>query len=234
MLIAPTRKNVVIGERDAPGLYQPDYLSDLPVVACDRVFSFTVVELIKALNLAVHLVNQESNLTEQENEIYDKLEKLNQGESTTRRRTPEAIASERETLLAQLKTIATTRQALLTTDAEIIPLDDFETKAYEEIFFHIANLADNTGSSDEHRVLNYLVMRDTGFYTLITDQYKNSVSLIDIGVHPSKVGAYRSVYDVVLTFRNRIDDQEERLFARVDATGEWPFLVTKFQRYFGN
>jgi len=93
-------------------------------------------------------------------------------------------------------------------------------------------MADNAGATDEHRALNYLAVRYQAIYASVADAFARNASLTGVDVQPSALSATRNVVDVIFTFTNRNTDVDEKYFARVDVTDEFPFLVTKLSPYY--
>jgi hypothetical protein len=104
--------------------------------------------------------------------------------------------------------------------------------AAEELFDRIMLGADNAGSADEHRALNYLAVRYPAIYATAADAFGRNSSLTALDVQPSPLSSTRSVVDVIFSFTNRNTDVVEKFFTRVDVTEEFPFLVTKMSPYF--
>lgn len=104
--------------------------------------------------------------------------------------------------------------------------------AAEELFDRIMLVADNAGSTDEHRALNYLAVRYPTIYATAADAFGRNASLTAVDVQPSPLSSTRNVLDVIFSFTNRETDVIEKFFTRVDVTEEFPFLVTKLSPYF--
>lgn len=104
--------------------------------------------------------------------------------------------------------------------------------AAEELFDRIMQMTDNAGATDEHRVLNYLVMRYQTIYAKSAEKYGDDCSLTGVEVIPSSLSGTRRIYKVVFSYTNRNTDYTEKFFVRVDATEEFPFLVTKMSPYY--
>jgi len=102
----------------------------------------------------------------------------------------------------------------------------------EELFDRIMLTADNAGSTDDHRALNYLAVRYPAIYATAADAFGRNASLTAVDVQPSPLSGTRNVVDVVFSFTNRATDVTEKFFTRVDVTEEFPFLVTKMSPYF--
>jgi hypothetical protein len=106
------------------------------------------------------------------------------------------------------------------------------TAAAEEVFDLILQMTDNAGATDEHRALNYLVMRYPAIYATAANQFARNASLTSVDVRPSALGGTRRIVEVVFSFINRNTDVTEKFFTRVDVTEEFPFLVTKMSPYY--
>ena len=104
--------------------------------------------------------------------------------------------------------------------------------AAEELFDRIMLGADNAGSTDDHRALNYLAVRYPAIYATAADAFGRDSSLTAVDVQTSPLSSTRKVVDVIFSFTNRNTDVVEKYFTRVDVTEEFPFLVTKMSPYF--
>ena len=104
--------------------------------------------------------------------------------------------------------------------------------AAAELLDRIMLLADNAGSTDDHRALNYLAVRYPAIYATAADAFGRNASLTAVEVQPSPLSSTRNVVDVIFSFTNRTTDVIEKFFTRVDVTEEFPFLVTKMSPYF--
>jgi hypothetical protein len=109
---------------------------------------------------------------------------------------------------------------------------DSDKAAAEELFDRFMLLADNAGSSDEHRALNYLAVRYPAVYETVADAFERDSSLTSVDVQPSPLSSTRNVVDVIFSFTNRKTDVVDKFFARCDVTEEFPFLVTRMSPYF--
>lgn len=96
----------------------------------------------------------------------------------------------------------------------------------------IAQITDNAGATDEHRALNYLVVRYPRIYEKAAEEYGRDFALTGVEVRPSPLSNTRRIVDVIFAFTNRNTDFTEKFFVRVDVTEEFPFLVTKLSPYF--
>ena len=104
--------------------------------------------------------------------------------------------------------------------------------AAEELFDRIMFAADNAGSTDDHRALNYLAVRYPAIYATAAEAFGRNSSLTAVDVQASRLSGTRRIVDVVLSFTNRVTDVVEKFFTRVDVTEEFPFLVTKISPYY--
>ena len=104
--------------------------------------------------------------------------------------------------------------------------------ASSELFDKIKQLADNAGATDEHRALNYLVVRYPAIYAAAAEAYGRSSSLTAVEARLSRLSGTRKIVDVVFSFTRRGTDVTEKSFVRVDVTETFPFLVTGISPYF--
>jgi hypothetical protein len=100
------------------------------------------------------------------------------------------------------------------------------------LFDQLLQLADNVGATDEHRALNYLMVRYPRIYSVTTELYDRNFAFTGVEVLRSGLSDVRSVHDVVLSFSHRETDVVERHYVRVDTTGMFPFLVTKLGPFY--
>jgi hypothetical protein len=107
----------------------------------------------------------------------------------------------------------------------------FEATA-QDVFDRVIQLTDNAGATDEHRALNYAVMRYPAIYATVADAHGRNASLTGVDVRPSRLSGTRKIVDVILSFTNRNNEFTEKFFTRVDVTEEFPFLVTRMSPYY--
>jgi hypothetical protein len=105
--------------------------------------------------------------------------------------------------------------------------------AAEELFDRIMQIADNAGSTDEHRALNYLALRYQAIYAKAAEYFAQNSSLTGVDVQGSPLSGLRKVLDVIFSYTNRNTDVVDQCFVRVDVTDGFPFLVTKLSPYYG-
>jgi hypothetical protein len=104
--------------------------------------------------------------------------------------------------------------------------------AAEELFDRILQMTDNAGAGDEHRALNYLAVRYQAIYAKAAEYFAQNYSLSAVNVQGSPLSGSRKVLDVIFSYTNRSTDVVDKCFVRVDATEEFPFLVTKLSPYY--
>jgi hypothetical protein len=114
---------------------------------------------------------------------------------------------------------------------EKIPQRQF-TDTARVLFDRIIRMSDNAGATDEHRALNYLVVRYDRIYALTAEMYGRDFSLSAIEVEQSPLSRVRKIVDVIFSFTNRNTDVIEKYSCRVDVTGEFPFLISKLSPYY--
>ncbi len=102
----------------------------------------------------------------------------------------------------------------------------------KEIFYRIIQLADNFGTMDVHRAVNYLAVRYSAIYAKSAEMFLDGNSLSAVEVVPSRLSLSRKIVDVIFTYVDRKSDVISKFFVRVDVTEEFPFLVTKLSPYF--
>jgi hypothetical protein len=113
---------------------------------------------------------------------------------------------------------------------ENVEPDRFRASA-AEVFDRITQIADNAGSTDAHRALNYLAVRYPGIYAAVLDAHTRNMALGGVQVRPSTLSGVRKILDVVFSFTNRATDVAEKQFLRVDVTEKFPFLFSKLSPY---
>lgn len=114
---------------------------------------------------------------------------------------------------------------------EKVPAKEFAPTA-EELFMRIMGMADNAGATDEHRALNYLVVRYPAIFAKTAEQFALNTSLTAVEVRVSPLSGTRKIVEVIFSYTNRQTDVTEKVFVRVDVTEEFPFLVTKLSPYY--
>ena len=111
-----------------------------------------------------------------------------------------------------------------------MPAEQFG-RAAAELFDRIMQIADNKGTADEHRALNYLAVRYPAIYVTAAEEFAHNASLSSVYTTASRLSGVRKVVDVIFSYVNRSTDVTEKFFVRVDVTEEFPYLVTKLSPY---
>jgi hypothetical protein len=101
-----------------------------------------------------------------------------------------------------------------------------------DVFDRFMQQADNAGSTDANRALNYLAVRDPSVYTQAALALAKNSSLTAVNVQPSPLTGGRRIVEVIFSFTDRQSDVVQKYFARVDVTEEFPFMTTKLSPYF--
>jgi hypothetical protein len=103
-------------------------------------------------------------------------------------------------------------------------------QAAGELFDRLIDMADNAGATDEHRALNYSLVRYHELYAQTARAHRDDKSLSAVEVRPSTLTP--DVLDVIVTYTQRRTDVDEKWRFSVDVAGEFPFLVRKLSPYF--
>ena len=106
------------------------------------------------------------------------------------------------------------------------------SKTADAVVEHVRQLADNVGSTDEHRAINYLTVRYDQIYNRTQLMQDRNFSLQGVEVQISRLSGTRKIVDVIFTYEERSSAATERWFTRVDVTEEFPFLVSPLQQFF--
>jgi hypothetical protein len=93
-----------------------------------------------------------------------------------------------------------------------------------EMFHDIVSMPENTGVSDGHRALNYLLVQHPGIFVAAAERQGHVLDRIETRI--LQASAARRHVAVILTFLERATGVPERLYCSVDVTEEWPFLVS--------
>ena len=104
--------------------------------------------------------------------------------------------------------------------------------AAEELLDRIQQMADNAGSADRDRALNYLAVRYPAIYATTADAHARNHSLVGVEAISSRLSGTRKIMDIIFTYVHRTTDVNEKYFVRVDVTDEFPFLASKLQSYY--
>jgi hypothetical protein len=110
--------------------------------------------------------------------------------------------------------------------------EDQIKKTSNALLDHILQIADNAGSTDEHRAINYLAVRYDEIYHRTQLMQDENYSFTGIDVRPSRLSGTRKIVDVIFSYQNRSNLATQQWFVRVDVTEEFPFLVSPMKEYF--
>jgi PatG C-terminal len=103
-------------------------------------------------------------------------------------------------------------------------------QAAGELFDRLIDMADNAGATDEHRALNYSLVRYHEVYAQTARAHRDDKSVSAVEVRPSTLTL--DVLDVIMTYTQRRTGVDEKWRFSVDVSGEFPFLVRKLSPYF--
>jgi hypothetical protein len=106
------------------------------------------------------------------------------------------------------------------------------TQAAQRAFQVVAQLADNTGQSDEQRAINYLAFKSTALYTKEIEMEMAGFQLNSVTAQSDPVSQSRSIQDVIVLYANTSTTEIRRYFTRVDVTGQFPFLLGQLSIYY--
>ena len=110
--------------------------------------------------------------------------------------------------------------------------DDRFASSSEHVLNSILQVTDNAGATDEHRALNYLVMRYPQVYEWTARHFAADFALSKIDVQRSPLSADRKLMDCIFSYTSRAVGFTEKAAASVDVTDEFPFLVTPMSNYY--
>jgi hypothetical protein len=97
-------------------------------------------------------------------------------------------------------------------------------RAALEVFDSVVASAQNTGAMDQHRALNYALVRYPGLFLAAAERAGRQV-LDRVETRMASGASGRRQVAVVLTFVDSATGVPERLFCRIDVTDEWPFVA---------
>jgi cyclic patellamide precursor peptide PatG len=109
---------------------------------------------------------------------------------------------------------------------------NYDTAAAEELLNFLMLLADNAGSTDEHRAVNYLAVRYPAVYETVATALDRNAGLTAVDVQPSPLSGTRNIVDVIFSFTNRNTLMVEKFYTCVDVTEKFPFLCKSMSPYF--
>ena len=126
------------------------------------------------------------------------------------------------------------RESLIKSIPKKINIDEQKyNENADQLFNRILQIADNVGSADEHRAVNYLSVRYDPIYTNTVRMSQEDYSLVDIDVIESRLSNGRDIVDVIFIYRHRGENAFiDKYFVRVDVTEEFPFIISDLAPYF--
>jgi hypothetical protein len=105
-------------------------------------------------------------------------------------------------------------------------------KAAGDLLTTVMNVSGNMGTSDEHRALNYLMVRYPAIYRKTFERFMEDYSLASIDVRPSNLsGSNRRIMDVVFTYASRTTDEEDKYFVSVEVS-QFPYRTAPLSRFY--
>jgi hypothetical protein len=93
-------------------------------------------------------------------------------------------------------------------------------------------IADNAGTADEHRCLNYLLDRYPRYYEKTVEMNDKGYSLTKVELRPSRLSGAREILDCIFSYTNRKTSVTEKWFCRADMTEMFPFIVSEMSQYY--
>ncbi|HXP62327.1 MAG TPA: hypothetical protein VN829_17655 [Dongiaceae bacterium] len=106
------------------------------------------------------------------------------------------------------------------------------TATAAEVLDRILTVTDNAGATDDHRALNYLVMRDPAIYACVAECHGRNLEWSSVHTRPWRLSSARKIVEALFTFTQRENEFVEKYCVRVDVNDEYPFLVSKIARYY--
>ena len=104
--------------------------------------------------------------------------------------------------------------------------------AAAEVLDRILTVTDNAGAMDEHRALNYLVVRDPAIYACVAECHGRNLEWTSVHTRPWRFSTGRKIVEAFFTFTQRQNEFVEKYCVRVDVNDEYPFLASKIARYY--
>jgi hypothetical protein len=106
---------------------------------------------------------------------------------------------------------------------------DEEFADAEELFYRLRRMADNAGATDEHRALNYNLLRNLPqTVNVVIEASKRNCSLTAVDVRHWPVSVMEKIMEIRFSFTNRQTDVTEQVSALVNVTKTYPFLERQF------
>ncbi len=105
----------------------------------------------------------------------------------------------------------------------------------QKLFDKMIQTAANPGDSHEHRAINYVTFRYPKIYTLTWSLLnpKDGAPKVFSSLTPKKslMGGDRDLIDLIFTFRDQTMGASANYYLTVDASGQFPFLVSELKPY---
>jgi hypothetical protein len=124
------------------------------------------------------------------------------------------------------------------------PVPGVSRDVISSMFTEMLKVADNAGETDEHRAINYLILRYPQVYKMASDMLQldsgrvepgaasMAHTLMGVEARPANVQGVRRIIDVIFRYRNRTTGEIIYSSCSVDVTGQFPFLVRPMSRYY--
>jgi PatG C-terminal len=190
--------------------------TQLPIVVCNQVFSFTQQAF---LNSIVQAVQRDDSLSGQIQQYLAK----NPPTPGNGGQPPGDGTAEGTPAPGAAPTPAPVTSQDVTT---------YIMQAARRAFQVVAQLADNTGQTDEQRAINYLAFKSTSLYMKEIEMEMAGFRLNSVTAQPDPVSQTRSIQDVIVIYANTTTTEVRRFFTRVDVTGQFPFLLGELAIYY--
>lgn len=111
-----------------------------------------------------------------------------------------------------------------------MPVEKFKT--YCNTFLNgISVLSENSGMQDEHRVINYLIVRVSDLYKIIAQEQADGYTFKGLDMK-QVYHITRKMYDVFLIFSGKEIQIEKRYVIRIDITEQYPFVSIPLKQFF--
>jgi hypothetical protein len=125
----------------------------------------------------------------------------------------------------------------------VVGRTDVSRDVISSMFTEMLKVADNAGETDEHRAINYVILRYPQVYKMASDMLhldgrvdpgpaSMAHTLTGVEAKPASVQGVRRIIDVIFRYRNRTTGEIIYSSCSVDVTGQFPFLVRPMSRYY--
>jgi hypothetical protein len=186
--------------------------TQLPIVTCNQVFSFTGQAFINSI----------TNEVARDTALMAKVNDALNAQGTTNGTPPSGgPATPAQPAPGQPAVAGLTQQQ-----------QDYVSTAATNAFGVLTLLADNTGQTDEHRAINYLTFKSLALYTKEIEMELTGFALNSVTAQPDPLSGARRIQDVILLYASTSTTQVQRYFTRVDVSGQFPFMVNDLAIYY--